>query len=102
MNKQESAQKMLKVKTFDCLNSRSLFSNGFKKPLMESTAFHYFEFFDEALYYFSTIRLKINEKLVIDSKAKTDFIEFIIDMKNLKIMYQSYVETGYLKYIYIF
>jgi len=84
---------------FDCLNSRSVFSNGFKKPLMESTAFYFFEFFDQTLSYFSKIRLKMDGQLVINSKVKTGFIGFIINMKNLKMMYYSYVETGYLKYI---
>lgn len=65
---------------------------------MESTASHFFEFFDQALRYFSTIRL-MDRKLIIDSKVKTGFVRFIINMKNFKMMYHSYVETGYLKYI---
>lgn len=87
--------------TFDCLNSRNLFSNGFKKPLKHDTVAEIFNFFSEAINYFSTLRLQPAGQLLIDSKVKTGFQGFIIDMKDLKNMYGQYVETGYLKYIVI-
>lgn len=83
---------------FDCLNTRSKFSNHFKKPLSMHTASKVLDFFTEAISYFSNIKLK-NGSLITSTKVKTGFLGFIIDMNNLKQMYHEYVETGYLKYI---
>ncbi|KYN07865.1 THAP domain-containing protein 9 [Cyphomyrmex costatus] len=84
---------------FDCLNSRSLFSHGFKRPLRADTAFHTFTFFTEDIEYFSGLKLHLDGKCIIETKSKTGFLGFIIDMKNLKKIYQEYVETRCLKYI---
>ncbi|EZA50769.1 THAP domain-containing protein [Ooceraea biroi] len=84
---------------FDCLNSRSMFSHGFKRPLKPDTAFDMFKFCTEAIQYFSDLKIHPNAKPITESKSKTGFLGFIIDLKNLKKIYQDYVETGYLKYI---
>lgn len=44
---------------FDVLNSRSLFSNGFKRPLMPKTAEAIFAFIAEATQYFSTMKIDV-------------------------------------------
>ncbi|EZA51173.1 THAP domain-containing protein, partial [Ooceraea biroi] len=84
---------------FDCLNTRSTFSNNFKKPLSNNTAEKIFNFFTEAIEYFSKIKLKINGCFITSTKIKIGFLGFIIDMNNLKNMFHEYVETGYLQYI---
>ncbi|EZA46673.1 THAP domain-containing protein, partial [Ooceraea biroi] len=85
--------------TFDCLNSRSLYSNKFKKPLSESNMKEVFTFFDESIEYLLSIKFNINDKPVIQTKSKTGFLGFIIDMKNLKVIYSDYITKGYIKYI---
>ncbi|KYN50165.1 THAP domain-containing protein 9 [Cyphomyrmex costatus] len=92
---------------FDVLNSRSLYSNGFKKPLMPQTAEVIFALFAEATQYFSTLKVdvrcrkteRIIRKLVIESQFKVGFCGFILDMSNLKNMYEQFVINGHLKYI---
>ncbi|KYN11230.1 THAP domain-containing protein 9, partial [Trachymyrmex cornetzi] len=92
---------------FDVLNSRSLCSNGFKKPLMPETAEVIFALFAEAIQYFSTLKVdvrsrttgRIIRKLVIESQFKVGFCGFILDMSNLKNMYEQFVINGHLKYI---
>lgn len=85
--------------TFDCLNSRSLFSNGFKRPLKHNTVTEMF-FFSEAINYFSLLKIQPAGQLIIDSRVKTGFRGFIlIDLENLQNIYRHYVKTGYLKYI---
>ncbi|KYQ60770.1 THAP domain-containing protein 9 [Trachymyrmex zeteki] len=81
---------------FDVLNSRSLCSNGFKKRLMPETAEVIFALFAEATQYFSTLKVDvcspntgiIIRKLVIESQFKVGFCGFILDMSNLKNMYE--------------
>ncbi|KYN10881.1 THAP domain-containing protein 9 [Trachymyrmex cornetzi] len=84
---------------FNCLNTRSTFANHFKKPLNKSTAANIFEFFTEAIHYFSNIKLTKHGPLITISKAKTGFLGFILNMINLKNMFYEYVETNYLQYI---
>lgn len=69
---------------FDCLNSRSMFSNGFKRPLRPDTASEMFNFFSEAIQYFSDIKIHPDGKLITETKSKTGFLRFIIDLQNLK------------------
>lgn len=58
-----------------------------------------FNFFTETIEYFSDLKIHPNEKPIIETKSKTGFLGFIIDLKILKKIYQDYVEAGYLKYI---
>lgn len=67
---------------FDCLNSRSLFSHGFKRPLRADTAFQMFAFFTEAIEYFFGIKIYPDGKYITETKSKTGFLGFIIDIKN--------------------
>lgn len=92
---------------FDVLNSRNLFSNGFKRPLIPETAETIFAFFTEATQYFSTMKVdvpcpksgRLTRKRILETKLKTGFFGFIIDMSNLKSMYEHFVINGHLKYI---
>lgn len=85
--------------TFDCLNTRSIVANGFKKPLSRDTAENVFNFFKDSIDYFSSLKLEMLGKPIIETKLKTGFLGFIIDILNLKNLYCNYIETGYLHYI---
>lgn len=84
---------------FDCLNTRSKFDYRFKKPLSKNTVANVFDFFTNAIHYFSHIKITKCGPLIIDTKAKTGFLGFIVNMTNLKSMFYEYIETGYLQYI---
>lgn len=78
---------------FDCLNSRSLYSYGFKKPVKRDTGAEMFKFFDKAIDYFSALKLEPAGQFVIKSKIRTGVLGFIIDLQNLRRLYMQYVET---------
>lgn len=84
---------------FDCLNSRSLYSYGFKKPVKRDTGAEMFKFFDKAIDYFSALKLEPAGQFVIKSKIRTGVLGFIIDLQNLRRLYMQYIEIGYLEYI---
>lgn len=64
---------------------------------MKSTAFHYFEFYHEAIRYFFKICLEINGKLIIELKQRLAYLFY--NQKNFKLIYHSFVETGYVECI---
>lgn len=68
--------------TFDLLNSRNLFAYGFKKPLNIYTAEVFFKFIDKTVDYLSKLKLTPNGRLLINTKVKTEFNGFIIDLQN--------------------
>lgn len=66
---------------FDCLNSSSIFSYRFKQPIKQSTAAQIFDFFIEAINYFSNIRLKRDDSLITTS-LKTGFLGLDVDINS--------------------
>lgn len=91
--------------SFDCLNSRNLLSYGFQKPFNNNSAPEILSLIKRAEEYFSKLSIGVTlagefTKIpVLQSKSKTGFLGLIIDLQNLRRMYEMYVQPGLLKYI---
>lgn len=80
---------------FDITNSKRIRSdNSFKSALNPNNADEIFEFFDEMHNYIS--RLKFRRKFCVDSKRKTGFIGFLLNMESIRQLYNELVITGIL------
>lgn len=84
---------------FDILNSRSLVSPGFKKPLCQKNIDSTTDFVNMAINYISQLKFANNE-LVIKSQRKTGFIGLIIGFKSSLQLYDDLVTKE--KLIYYF
>ena len=84
---------------FDILNSRNIISKGFKAALQSSNVEEMRLFTKKAEDYLSSLKLQ-DGNFVINTKLKTEFIGFIICMRNLIGMFDQHVENkSTLKYI---
>lgn len=88
-------------KLFDIFNSREsdCKKNIFKQPLTKNSATEIFKFFDDMTEYIKNLKLSPDDKSIIFSRRKTWFKGFIINMSNLKSMYEKYVATDVMKNI---
>lgn len=83
--------------TFDVLNSKcSDDAIGFKRAISLKTHEEFFRFFDEAIEYFQNLRLTMNGRKIINTRSKTAFVGFIMDLKNFRLFYIDYVQSGIL------
>lgn len=82
-------------KLFDIMNTKRV-NNGriFKSALNPNNAAQIFKFFDEMCAYLTS--LKFNKKLCIDSRRKTGFLGFFINMHSIRRMYEVYVLSNQL------
>ncbi|CAG4948590.1 unnamed protein product [Colias eurytheme] len=85
---------------FDILNSRSLYSYGFKKPISEENFDMMNVKLEELETYLKTLRF-IEGDLVINSGRKTGFLGFLISIKALRIIFYKYIriENAPLRYL---
>lgn len=58
----------------------------------------FFKFIDKTVDYLSKLKLTPNGQLLLKTKVKTEFNDFIIDVQNLKRIFTDYIEPGYLQY----
>lgn len=84
---------------FDILNSRSLFSYGYKRPLMSNTAENILRFSNMAIKYLLNLKFEPDAQYIIESMSKTGPLGMIVNLRNLKHIYKEFIETGYLKYL---
>lgn len=85
---------------FDYLNSRSFIVHGCNIPITLDTAEKTFQSFLNSITYLSGI--KLDNKPILQSKLKTGFLGFIIDIQNLQKIYVEYISNNYLKYILLY
>lgn len=83
--------------TFDILNSKDVNNAiGFKRPITRDTYEEFFRYSDEAIVYFQNLGLNKNGRKIINSRSKTPFIGFITDLKNFRLFFYDYVQSGIL------
>lgn len=88
-------------KIFDVMNTKRVNDDQvFKSALNKNNANVIFSFFDEMLGYLKS--LKFRRKLCIESRRKTGFLGFVINMCSIKLMYQEYVVPGLLTSLALF
>lgn len=81
---------------FDIFNSNKTESTKqFKKPLSKKTANLVFSFLDQTSDYLKL--LTIRGKPILDTKKRTGFKGFLINIINIKSIYDMYVEPGLIK-----
>lgn len=73
---------------FDILDSKSLYSYNFKRPLSENNKTQAFAFFKKCMNYFQNLKLK-DGTLIIKSLKKTAFLGLILCMENLISLYNT-------------
>lgn len=82
---------------FDIMNSHHDDASNFKRPVSVETSAEYFAYFDEATSYIKQLKLRKNGKSILLTKSKTAFFGFIINMQNIKNIYEEYVAPGILE-----
>lgn len=83
--------------SFDILNSKHDDALRFKRSISKNTKDEYFAFFDEAIEYFQGLKLTANsKKTIIQTRSKTPFFGFILDLNNFRSFYYDYVESSIL------
>ena len=92
---------------FDIFNSKSKFGGTykFKSPIDSKTEDDIFKYLDFSMNYLQNLKVSQNgeEKLIVNCKAKTDFVGFIVAAVNFKLIYQDFViEKRLLQYILTF
>ena len=77
---------------FDILNSKNKFGKMYKKPLNPQTASEIFEYFDEALAYIHSLKIKTEygQRYILESQSRTGFIGFVIGLTNFKNLFNVY------------
>lgn len=81
---------------FDTTNSKRIRSdNPFKSAINQNNAAQIFDFFDEMDIYIR--RLKFKRKLCVNSKRRTGFIGFLVNMMTIRQLYNILVPTGVLE-----
>lgn len=79
---------------FDVFNSKTdRPKNIFKSPIRNNSKEAIFTFLDETVEYIKELA-DVNGRSILKSKRKTGFIGFIINVTNLKEIYENFVETG--------
>lgn len=79
---------------FDILNSKHSNALNFKRPISKQTKNEYFKYFDEAILYISNLKLEPNSASILETNSKMAYFGFIQNMKNIKNVYEEYIETG--------
>lgn len=86
--------------TFDLLNSKTDDAIGFKRAFAPHNKEEYFSFIRQAISYFQQLKLESNgKKNILETRSKTPFFGFILDLKNFQMLYNIYVESNILPYI---
>lgn len=93
---------ILKMNTiFDIMNTKRVDAEqNFKSALNADNASEIFSFFDDMIPYLKSLKFKT--KSCIDSKRKTGFLGFLINMHSVKQMYNDYVCSGLLSCLALF
>lgn len=82
---------------FDVFNSTGASKNPFKTTLTRDSAGRFFALFDEASKYLKS--MKLNGRNLLQTKRKTGFKGFLINIISLKCIFETYVETGLIEEI---
>lgn len=90
-------------KIFDILNTKKV-NNGniFKSPINHSNQEQIFSFCEEAIEYLRSLKLTPEAKPLVTTNQRTAFRGFIIDMVNLKSIYQELVELNLIESFHSF
>jgi DNA transposase THAP9 len=83
---------------FDILNSHNINAVGHKKALCEANIDETLKFADEAVAYLSSLRFS-NGQLIIKSNRYTGFVGLIINLKNIKNLYNRFIVSKKLIYL---
>jgi hypothetical protein len=99
----EPTTKFLRIfdEVFDLLNSKSKFGNWAKAPLMESNIGYWGDVFASTELYITNLKDAGGRRLV-DGRRKTGFIGFLLNMKSVQGIFESFVKNGKLEYILTF
>lgn len=88
---------------FDILNSKNSKSAiCFKRPISPETKDEYFKYFDESILYISKLKLSLQGKSILLTRARIAFLSLIASMRNCRSFYESYVESGILSSVATF
>lgn len=79
---------------FDIFNSRTDGDNIFKKPIDSTTKNEIFSYLDETEDYIRQLKLEPDGPSILSSRRKTAFKGFIVNIRNLKEIYTTYVKTN--------
>lgn len=86
---------------FDSMNTKKIDDRRiFKSALNENNCHEVFKFYDEMTPYLKT--LKFNKKLCVESRRKTGFLGFLVNIVSIKQMYAEFVLSKKLKCLPIF
>lgn len=81
--------------TFDILNSKYDDAVQFKRTISRDTRDEYFQFIEEAVPYFESLKDSPNAKQpIIRTRSKAPFFGFELDFINFRSLYFEYVESG--------
>jgi len=85
---------------FDILNSKNQRQHGFKKPISVKNSSAIITKLEECAEYIKKLSLPNNKQNILNSKVKTGFLGFLINIKSMIEMYKfTCVDNNYLKYI---
>lgn len=87
---------------FDILNSKKPNARHFKRPISRETRDEYFEYIDKAIKYISDLKIELDGPSILGTDSKTAFFGFIQNMKNVKNIYDEYIETNIIEVLYTF
>ena len=90
---------MMVNNTFDVLNSRSLHSWGYKKPLSPQTKNNIYEHIERATNYFSKLKIEPNGNSILLTQQKTGPLGLVVTMSSVKHLYCNHVESNIMKFI---
>lgn len=90
-------------KIFDTMNSKRIINNNiFKSALNAENKDEIFAFYDKAIDYLKHLKLKPNGKPIYEGQSKTFVRGFIINMTNIKMIYEDIVGTHIMDYLPVF
>lgn len=79
---------------FDTMNTKCVKNDVFKSALNPDNSEAVFTFYNQIQQYLTTLKFK--RKLCVESRRRTGYIGFIINMVSIKHLYEEYVESGML------
>lgn len=78
---------------FDVMNSRKQSDNIYKRPITRETSIEILSFLDDTADYLKTLTFEKGKNPVVDSRVKMGFKGMIINIENVKQIYQKLVQT---------
>lgn len=78
---------------FDVLNSKQQSDNIYKSPITTETSMEILSFLDDTSDYLKALTFEKGKNPIVDSRLKMGFKGMIIDIENVKQIYQKFVQT---------